>query len=40
MRNVKESLKGIDLATIFRNILWKNDKVINFFDNFLYFSQN
>ena len=37
MRNVKESLKGIDLATIFRNILWKNDKVINFVDSFLYF---
>ena len=28
MRNVNESLKGIDLTVIFRNILWENDKVI------------
>ena len=27
----------IQLGTIFRNILYKNDKTINFYDNFLYF---
>ena len=37
MGNVNECLKGIDLETIFRNILRKNDKVINFVDSFLYF---
>ena len=29
--NVSECLKGIGLETIFRNILWENDKAINFF---------
>ena len=31
MRNVNKWLKDIGLGTIFRNILWKNDKAINFF---------
>ena len=31
-------IKSIGLRTIFKNILWKNDKVINFVDSFLYFS--
>ena len=35
--NINEYLKGIGLRAIFRNILQDNDKVINFFDNFLYF---
>ena len=26
MKNVKECLKDISLETIFRNILWENDK--------------
>ena len=38
MGNINGCLKGIDLETIFRNILWKNDKAIHFFDSFLYFS--
>ena len=37
MRNVNKCLKDINLRIIFRNILWKNDKTINFVDNFLYF---
>ena len=37
-RNVNEYSKNIDLKIIFRNILWKNDKVINFSYSFLYFS--
>ena len=32
-----DAFKVIDLETIFRNILWKNNKSINFFNNFLYF---
>ena len=35
--NVKERSKGIGLETIFRNILWENDKKIYFVDIFLYF---
>ena len=35
--NINEYLKGIGLRSIFRNILQENDKVINFFDSFLYF---
>ena len=35
--NVKERSKGIGLETIFRNILWENDKK-KFVDSFLYFS--
>ena len=31
MGNINGCLKGIDLETIFRNILWKNDKAINYF---------
>ena len=31
------ALKGIGVGTTFRNILWENDKTINFFDSFLYF---
>ena len=34
--NVKECLKGISLRTIIKNILWKNDKTINYVDIFLY----
>ena len=37
MENVNECPKGISLGTIFKNILWENDKTINLFDNFLYF---
>ena len=40
MENVNEYSKSIGLGTTFRNILWKNDKTINFFDDFLYFSKN
>ena len=38
MENVNEYPKGISLGTIFKNILWKNDKIINYVDSFLYFS--
>ena len=31
MGNVNRCFKGIDLETIFRKILWKNDKAIHFF---------
>ena len=31
MANVNRFFKGIDLETIFRKILWKNDKAIHFF---------
>ena len=34
--NVNEYLKGIGLETILRNILWENDKVINFSDIYIY----
>ena len=34
MRNVNECSKSIGLKTIFRNILWKNDKTINFLTTF------
>ena len=37
MKNVKECLKDISLETIFKNILWENDKKKNFIDSFLYF---
>jgi len=36
--NVNKCPKDIDLGTIFRNILWENDKTINYVDNLLYFS--
>ena len=36
MKNVKECLKDISLETIFRNILWENDKK-KIIDSFLYF---
>ena len=32
------NLKSIVLKIIFRYILWKNDRVINFIDKFLYIS--
>ena len=35
--NVNECSKGIDMKTIFENILWENGKAINFVDRFLYF---
>ena len=35
---VKECNKGIGLKNIFRNLLWKNKKVTDFFNKFLYFS--
>ena len=35
--NVNECLKDISLGNIFKNILWKNDKIINYVDIFLYF---
>ena len=38
MENVNECLKDIGLETIFRNILWENNKAINFIDSFIYFS--
>ena len=38
--NVKECSKGIGLEIIFRNILWKNDKTINFVDIFYIFHKN
>ena len=38
MENVNEYLKGISLGNIFKNILCENDKMINYVDNFLYFS--
>ena len=31
------ALKGIGVGTTFRNILWENDKTINFFDSFFIF---
>ena len=34
--NVNEYLNGIGLGTILRNILWENDKVINFSDIYIY----
>ena len=37
MRNVNKWLKDIGLGTIFRNILWENNKIINYVDIFLYF---
>ena len=37
MKIVKECPKDISLETIFRNILWENDKKKNFIDRFLYF---
>ena len=40
MRNVNEYFKGIYLGIIFRNILWKRKKVINFFTNFYIFLKN
>ena len=35
--NINEYSKNIDLKTIFKNILWEIDKIINFINNFLYF---
>ena len=37
MEKVNGYSKSIGLGTTIRNILWKNDKAINFFDDFLYF---
>ena len=37
MENVNKSPVGIGLKNIFRNILWENNKIINFFDNFFIF---
>ena len=34
--NVNEYFNGIGLETILRNILWENDKVINFSDIYIY----
>ena len=36
-KNVNRYSKCIGLETIFKNILRKNDKIINFVNNFLYF---
>lgn len=38
MKNVNECPKDINLEIIFKKNLWKNDKVIDYVDNFLYFS--
>jgi len=38
MENVNECPKGIGLGTIFKNILWENDKTIDYVNSFLYFS--
>ena len=35
--NVKECPKSIGLRIIFKNILWENDKAINFIDNFYFY---
>ena len=40
MRNINEQFKGIGLRTIFRNILQKNDKLINIFLVFYIFHEN
>ena len=40
MKNVNECLKGVDLGPIFRNILWKNDKIINLSENFYIFYES
>ena len=32
-----DALKGIGLGSVFRNFLWEKKKVMDFFDNFLYF---
>ena len=37
LRNINKCLKDIGLRTIFRNILLKNNKIINFAKSFLYF---
>ena len=39
MINVNKCPTDISLRIIFKNILWKNDKTINFVDNFLYFTR-
>ena len=36
--NVNKSSQGIDIGIIFRKISLENNKIINFSDNFLYFS--
>ena len=38
MGYVNQCFKGVGLGVIFRNILLKNNKIINVVDNFLYFS--
>ena len=40
MKNVNECLKGVDLGPIFRNILWKNDKIINLSKIFYIFYES
>ena len=40
MKNVNEWLKGVDLEPIFRNILWKNDKIINLSESFYIFCES
>ena len=37
MKNVNEFHKGINLWIILRNFLWEKEKIINYFDDFLYF---
>ena len=37
MGNVKECPNSIGLRIIFKNILWENDKAINFIDNFYFY---
>ena len=36
-REMLTNAEGIDLRSIFRNILWKNYYIINCVNNFLYF---
>ena len=39
MGKINGIYKNIGLENIFKNILWGNDKTINFFDGFLYFPR-
>ena len=40
MKNVNECLKRVDLGPIFRNILWKNNKIINLSESFYIFYES
>ena len=37
MRKVNKCFEDIDLENIFRNFLWENKKVNDFYNGFLYF---